>query len=179
MRHRLWCVSESKDTGLGQLTMDGDVKVALDQEVVDGLGVLVFASVCGTENGANTDGVLVDEVNSLLRVDNVAILRAIDILLLDIEVTSGLLPADLDSRVHDDVGTRVVLALCLSLVDPSLLHCQCGEHDGLGGTDSRSAHGIGFIVVGRDVEQAGDHVDTTILDISGYLNQSQHSPVEE
>jgi hypothetical protein len=112
--------------------MDGNVKVALDQQVVDGLCVLVLAGVGRAENGADTNGVLVDEIDSLLRVDNVAILGAVDILLLDIKVTSSLLPADLDSRVHDDVGTRVVLALCLALINPCLLHCQCSKHNGLG-----------------------------------------------
>lgn len=129
--------------------MDRDVNVALDQQVVDGLGVLVLASIGGTENGADTNGVLVDQVDGLLRVDNVAILCAVDIpvcsvstrtpaksqdhgLLLNIKVTSSLLPTHLNSRVHDDVRTRVVLALCLALVDPGLLHCQCCKHDGLG-----------------------------------------------
>lgn len=59
--------------------MDRDVNVALDQEVVDGLGVLVLASVSGTEDGADTNGVLVDQVDSLLRVDNEAVLCAVDV----------------------------------------------------------------------------------------------------
>ena len=59
--------------------MDRDVNVALDQEVVDGLSVLVLASVGGTENGADTNGVLVNQVDSLLRVDNVAVLGAVDV----------------------------------------------------------------------------------------------------
>lgn len=64
---------------LRRLTVNRNVNVALDQEVVDGLGVLVLASVGGTEDGADTNGVLVNQVDGLLRVDNVAVLCAVDV----------------------------------------------------------------------------------------------------
>lgn len=71
--------------------MDVYVNVTLDQKIVDGLCVLVLAGVCGTQNGANTDGVLVDKVNGLLGVDYVAVLGAVYVLLLDVEVSASFL----------------------------------------------------------------------------------------
>jgi hypothetical protein len=145
--------------------VDRNVNVALNQEVVDGLGVFVLASVGGTKNGTDTNGVFVDQIYRLLGVDYVAVLCAVDVLFLDVKVTSSLLPTHLDSRVHDYVGTRVVLALCLALVGPGPLHSECCEHDGLGRADGRCAHGVGVVVVGGNVEEAGNHVDTAVLDV--------------
>jgi hypothetical protein len=69
------------------------VDVALNEEIVNSLCVFVLASVSSSEDSANTDGVLVNEVYSLLGVDDVTILGAVDILLLDIEVPAGFLSA--------------------------------------------------------------------------------------
>jgi hypothetical protein len=74
--------------------VDVHVNVALNQEIVDGLCVLVLASVGGTQNGADTDGVLVDKVDGLLGVDYVAVLGAVDVLLLDVEVSASFLHTD-------------------------------------------------------------------------------------
>lgn len=79
--------------------MDVDINVTLNQEIVDSLCVLVLAGVCGTQNGADTDGVLVDKVNGLLGVDYVAVFGAVNVLLLDIEVSASFLHNILASSI--------------------------------------------------------------------------------
>ena len=147
--------------------VDRAVDIALHQEVIDRLDVLVLTSVSGTKDSTDTDRVLVNQVNGLLGVDNVALLGTVDISLLDVEVTGGLFPAHLNSAVHDNVRARVVLALGLALVLPALLHGQRAQHDRLGGANSRSTHGILIPDVSWAVEKAGNHVDAAILNLCG------------
>lgn len=85
-------------TGSG-IDVDVDINITLNQEIVDSLCVLVLAGVCGTQNGADTDGVLVDKVNGLLGVDYVAVLGAVNVLLLDIEVSASFLHTVLASSI--------------------------------------------------------------------------------
>jgi len=159
-------VDEWSDEATGsRIHVDRAVDAPLDKQVVDGLGVLILAGVSRAQDGADPDRVLVDQVHRLLRVDDEAVLAAVHVLLLDIEVTRRLLPADLHGRVHDDVGPAVVFTLGLALVLPALLHGQRAEHDGFGGADGRGTHGVGVLVVGGDVEEARDHGHAAVLDV--------------
>lgn len=121
----------NNETTTGSVDVDWGIKSSLDQEVVDGLDVLVLSGISGTDDSTDTDSVLVDEVDSGLRVDDVAVFRAVNVLLFDIEVARSLLPANLNCTVHDDVGSRGVLALGLALVLPASLHGEGCQHDGL------------------------------------------------
>jgi hypothetical protein len=145
--------------------VDGNVKALLDQQIIDRLGILVFTGVCGAENHADTNGVLIDQINRLNRVNHVSVIGAIHILLLDVKVPCGLFPAHLHGAVHDDVRARPVLALGLALVLPLLLHGQGRQHDGLGRADGRRAHGVVAVLVDGRVEQARNHVDAAVLDV--------------
>lgn len=124
------------ETSTGCINVDRHIEVLLNQQVIDSLDVLVLARVRGAEDGADTNGVLINEVDRLLGVNDVAVGRAVDELLLDLKVAGGLFPADLNSGGHDNVGVLGGLALGLALVLPALLHGEDGEHDGLGGADA-------------------------------------------
>jgi hypothetical protein len=63
-----------------------NLDVALNEEVVDSLDVFVLASVGRSENGTNSDGVLIAEVDALLGVDYISLGCAVDVLLLNVEV---------------------------------------------------------------------------------------------
>jgi hypothetical protein len=73
--------------------VDVAVDIALNEEVIDGFCVLVLAGVGCSEDGADTDCVLVYEFDGFLGVDDIAILCAVDVLFLDIEVSAGFLEA--------------------------------------------------------------------------------------
>jgi hypothetical protein len=150
------------------VNMDRAINVPLNEQVVDLLGIFVLASESRAENGANTNGVLVNQVDSLFRVDNVSLRSAVDVLLLNVKVASGLLPAHLHGGVHDYVGAAEVLAFGLPLVDPALLHGKSGEHDGFRGADCGSAHGVGVLVVGGNVEEASNHANAAVLDVGAH-----------
>ena len=79
--------------------MDWAINASLNQQIVDLLGVLVLSSVSSSKDGADTDGVLVDKVNGLLGVDYVAVLGAVNVLLLDIEVSASFLHTVLASSI--------------------------------------------------------------------------------
>jgi hypothetical protein len=66
--------------------VDINLDVALNKEVVDSLDVFVLASVGRSENGTNSDGVLIAEVDALLGVDYISLGCAVDVLLLNVEV---------------------------------------------------------------------------------------------
>lgn len=120
--------------------MDIAVNLALDEEIIDSFSVFVLAGVSGSENGTYSNCVLVDKVHSLFGIDHVAIFGAVDVLLFDIEVPAGFLqeiqlglscvrfitnlPANLYSRVHDQVWVFGRLALSLALYLPTLLHSK-------------------------------------------------------
>ena len=108
--------------------MDGAVDVLLNQKIVDRLHILILASVGGTNDSADTNSVLINEVHGLLGVNNVAVLSTVGIAFLAFEVASRFLPADLDGGVHDDVGLGAVFAGCFALVLPALLHGEGTEH---------------------------------------------------
>ena len=110
--------------------VDWAVNLVGDKEIVDGFSVFVLARVGRAEDGADTDGIFVDKLHSFFGIDHESVFSAKDILLLNFEVASCFLPADLDSAVHDDVGVGGVLALCLALIDPLSLHSQDRKHDG-------------------------------------------------
>jgi hypothetical protein len=133
--------------------VDVDIDVALNEEVVDSLDVFVFAGVGCSKDGADSNSILIAEVDALLGVDYIAFSCAVDVLLLDVEVATRFLtivstnpcksirvvsgssgwyvctdlPADLYSRVHDHVRLVVGLALSLALVLPELLHGEYSQ----------------------------------------------------
>ena len=150
----------------GSVDVNRRLESLLTEQVVDGLHVLILASIGSTQNAADADGVLVNQVDSLLGVDDVAVRGAVDELLIDLEVAGSLLPTDLDSRRHDDVRMFVGLALGYPLVLPAALHGQDGEHDGLGATHTRGADGTDFVAFGHGgVKEAADHGHTSVLDV--------------
>jgi hypothetical protein len=162
-------VNEGDDEAAGcSVHVDWDVDVFGDEEVVDFLDVFVFASVGCAEDGADADGVLVDEGDGFFRVDHVAGVGTEGVAFLDVEVAGGLLPAHLNGAVHDEVGVMPVFAFGLALVLPSSLHGQGAQHDGLGGADARGAHGLLVVVVGGCVVETGDHADAAVLDLGGF-----------
>jgi len=148
--------------------VDWAVDIPLSKQSVNLLHVLILAGVGEANDSTNTDGVLVDEVDGFFRVDDISLVGAVDVLLLDVKVPGGFLPADLDSTVHDDVGLVVWLACGLALVLPSLLHGQRTQHDSFRGANAGCAHGI-LILVSRlwAVVEACNHVDTSVLDFGG------------
>ena len=127
-------------------------------------GRYALSSVGGSEDSTDADGVLVDEIDSLLRIDHETVLSAVHKALLDIKVPSRLLPAHLHRRVHDEVGVVVGLALGLPLIGPQLLHSEHTEHDALGAANGRRAHGARLPGRGA-VEQPGDHGHASVLDV--------------
>lgn len=131
----------SDETTAGCVDVDGDIDVLGDEQVVDGLGVLVTTGVSGAKNGYNTNGVLVDEINSLLGIDQETITLAEDVLLVNLKVANSLLPADLDGGRHDQVGALGALALSLATELPAALHGQNSKHDGLRRSNGGSTHG--------------------------------------
>ena len=108
--------------------MDRAINVLLHQKIIDRLNILILPSVGGANDSTDTNSILINELHSFLRVDYVTILGAVDIALLNLEVASCFLPADLDSRVHDDVRFGVVFASRFTLVLPALLHGEGTEH---------------------------------------------------
>ncbi len=57
------------------------------------------------QDGADADGILVDQADGLLRIDDIAVLGAEDVLLLDVEVARRF-PVSLVNDHHpDNVGT--------------------------------------------------------------------------
>lgn len=151
----------SDETTTGGINVDGSINVSLNEEIVDSLDVLVLTSVGGTQNDADTNGVLVTQRDRLLWVNDVPLRSAVHESLVHLEVAAGLFPADLDGRGHDQVGLVCGLALGLAALLPAPLHGQDGEHDGLGGTNRRGAD-----AAGGSVEEITNHVDTSVLDLS-------------
>jgi hypothetical protein len=147
--------------------VDWAVNALLNQEVVDSLDILVFSSVRGSQDSADTDGVLVNQLDGFFGIDHIALVGTEDVLLFDVKVAGGLLPANLDGTVHHKVGTRPILALGLALFLPSLLHGKGCQHDGLRGANGGRAHCMVSVFVGWDIEQPRDHVDAAILDFGG------------
>lgn len=149
------------------IDVDGAVNATLNKQVVDGLDVLILTSVGSTDNGTDTNCVLIHQIDSLLGVDDKAGSGTVDVLLLNIKVASGLLPTHLHGTVHDNVGTGVVLTLGLALVLPALLHGQSTEHDGLGGANGGGTHCVLTLRFRGAVEQTGNHVHAAVLDLGG------------
>jgi hypothetical protein len=167
--------------------MNRAINILLYEKVVDGLDILVFASVSGTQDGTDANGILVHELDCLLRVYNVAVLGAVDILIsmtrrqlslrdlldvwkhtylfLNVKVSRCLLPTDLNGTVHDDIGLVKWLASLLALILPDLLHGEDAEHDGFGTPDGAGSHGVAIGMMGRDVEETGQHGNTAVLNV--------------
>lgn len=152
-----------KATG-SSVDVDGTVNVFGDQQVVDGLCILIVAGVRGSEDRHDTNGVFIHQRHGRLGVNDEALPRAVDVLFVNLKVARRLFPADLNGRRHDDVGVLGRLAGGLAALLPAALHGEDGEHDGLGGADGGGADGVA--VVGG-VEEVGNHVDAAVLDVGG------------
>jgi hypothetical protein len=72
------------------INMNWAIDASLHQKVVDGFRILVFSSVRSTKNDADTNRVLIDEVDSLFWIDDVSVIGAIDEFLLNFKVPCGL-----------------------------------------------------------------------------------------
>jgi hypothetical protein len=161
LRNNKW---SHETTGSG-INVDDGVNVSLDQEIVNGLGIFVLSSVGSTENNTDTNGVLINQVDSLLGIDDVSVGGAVDVLLLNIKVSGGLLPAHLYGRRHDNVWVLGGLALGSSLVLPALLHGKDTKHNSLGATNGAGADGTLAVIVSWGIEESTDHVDTSVLNV--------------
>jgi hypothetical protein len=60
--------------------VDPNVEVAFNEKVVDSLDILVFACVGCANNGADTDGVLVNQIDTFLRINDPSLFSAVDVL---------------------------------------------------------------------------------------------------
>lgn len=155
----------SDEASTCSINVNWGVEAPLDQQIIDGLDILILASVGGTENDTDTNGVLIDKIHGLLGVNDISGRSTVDIFLLDLEVSGCLLPANLDCGGHDDVRVLGRLSGGLAGLLPALLHGKNREHDGLGGTDGRGTNGV-FILGSGCVEETGNHGDASVLDIS-------------
>jgi hypothetical protein len=61
---------------LNLVTVDADVEVTFDEEVVDGLYILVFACVRCANDGTDTDGVLVYQIDTFLGINDPSLFSA-------------------------------------------------------------------------------------------------------
>jgi hypothetical protein len=145
-------------------TVNWGVEALFNQKVIDCLGVLVLAVESRAKNHANANGILVNELNSLLGINHEALGCAIDIALVYIKVPASLFPANLDGRVHDEIRLVIRLAGSLALVLPSLLHGQDTEHNGLGAADGGCPHGVVAFANGS-IEETGNHGDAAVLNV--------------
>ncbi|GER47054.1 pyridoxal phosphate (PLP)-dependent transferasessuperfamily protein [Striga asiatica] len=84
--------------------------VLLDQEVVEALDILKLAVECGPENGGNTNCVLVNHLDRLLRVHHIVPVPELHFLELDFKVAGELLPADLDIGPSHDARPANIMA---------------------------------------------------------------------
>jgi len=82
----------------GSINVNDRIDILLDQQIIDSLSIFVLPSICCAKNDTDTNRVLIHKLDSLLRINDVSLRRAVNILLLDLEVSGGLLPADLDGR---------------------------------------------------------------------------------
>ena len=73
----------------GSIDVDRGVQTLLAEQIVDGLDVLILASVSGAEDGADSNGVFIHQVDRLLRIDHVAVGSAVYELLIYFEIPSG------------------------------------------------------------------------------------------
>lgn len=100
------------ETTTGCIDMDRGIQPLFNKQIIHCLDVLVFSRVRGTYNvsmlhyqgrtlrtkdAADSDSILIYQIDSLLCIDNVSVLSAVNKLLLDLKVSSRLLPANLDS----------------------------------------------------------------------------------
>jgi hypothetical protein len=146
--------------------MDRRIKTLLYKQIIDRLHILILTRVGGPQNHANTNRVLVHQVDRLLRVNDKAVLGAVHKLFVHLKVPRRLLPAHLHGGAHDDVGVLGRLAGGLTLVLPAFLHGQHGKHDGLRGPDARGADcADAYPGADRRVEEPADHADAAVLDV--------------
>lgn len=60
--------------------MDANIKVTFNKKVVNSLDIFVLASICCTNDGANTNRVFVNQVNAFLGINDPSFFRAVDVL---------------------------------------------------------------------------------------------------
>ena len=149
-------------------------------------------SVSSAQDDADPNGVLVDQVDGLLGVDDEALGGAVDQLLLDLKVPRRLFPADLDSynrserpslirrshysslsrgrlpltRRHDNVGPISRQPSLNPLILPPLPHGQHSQKYRLRRPHARRPDGASAAVLRLGgVEEAADHGDAAVLDV--------------
>ena len=164
---QLWNDEGSYESTRRSIDVDNSINVLLDQQIVDRLRIFVFARVCRAQDNTNTNRILVNHGNRLLGVNHVSLRRAENVFLLNLKVSSCLLPAYLHGRAHDDIGLVSGLAGCNAGVLPALLHGEDSEHDGFRGSDSRGADCGGIVTGGGGIEEAADHRHAAVLDVGG------------
>jgi len=104
--------------------VDGAINVLFDKQIIDSLDIFILAGIGRANNSTDTNRVLIYQLDSLFGIDHVAVFRAVDVAVLDLEVSCCFLPADLHGRVHDNVGFRIIFAFGFALVLPAFLHCE-------------------------------------------------------
>jgi hypothetical protein len=60
--------------------MNWNINVLLDQQIVNSLYIFVLASIRSSYNGTDTNRVLIDQADGLLRIDHVSRVCNIDVL---------------------------------------------------------------------------------------------------
>lgn len=64
----------------GKITVDSNVEITFNEKIVDSLDILVFSSVSCTNDSADTNCVFVNQVNTLLWINDPSFFRAVDVL---------------------------------------------------------------------------------------------------
>ncbi len=77
----------SNKASTGCIHMNAAIEVLLDQQIVDGLDIFILARVCHAQDDANADCILIHSFDRLFWIDNIAILRAVDIAFLDVQIS--------------------------------------------------------------------------------------------
>ena len=60
--------------------MDANIEVTFNEEVVNGLDILVFARVRSANDGTDTDGILVYQIDTFLGINDPSLFSAVYIL---------------------------------------------------------------------------------------------------
>jgi len=149
------------------IDMNHSINILLDQQIINRLSILILSRISRAQNNANTNSILIHEVDSLLGINHVSVRCAINVLLLNLKISRRLLPANLDSRAHDDIWLVPWLLGSLASILPALLHREDSQHNSLRGSDGGCSNRSGTLVVNRGVEESANHGHASILDVSG------------
>ena len=157
----------SHESSRSSINVNDRINLLLDQQIINLLSILVLSCVSCAKNDADTNGILVNQVDGLLGINDISLRCAVNIFLLDLEISGRLLPADLNCRAHDNVWLIPRLASSLTSILPALLHGQNSQHDRLRGSHSRGTDCSSSFFVDRGIEESADHRHTAVLDVGG------------